>query len=946
MMLCSSAFGVTRYNGQCSQGGQQVTTAGILSTTKVLASYPSCTVTVYSSGTSSTPQLYSDGLSTPLSNPFTANSDGSFSFYVADGTFDIQTSGGGLPAPFTLREVQITASSDTQIDVRDFVTGNAQNFDNCSMTNGSAVLNCSDGAFVSSDAGSAKVIEVKGAGASGKVLRTSIVGYTSASTVTLAASASTTISGVRSVYGTDDTAAWAAALSAAAGKTLLFPAGVKSLITASVSTMTLASGTTVMGEGAKSVIYFTGDDSSVLDNNHNGFVVADGTSNIRITGVHFVGLNKPFTYVNNEQSNVILGAVGGSGASDVTIDHNIFDDLFGFSAHELGNDVRWHFQFNSLNNNANGENINANDSDHIGNTLVDVESIETGGSNVSILSNTFDCSDGNFGSGSCGTVSAGGNTIPSSVCTGQRIIGNTFEGTGKSGSPSLVLSECSVGAVVSGNTLHNTKSGGIQATGVSGHTVKNAQIIGNTFRGVGLAGDASPACVVVALADATSIVGNNCSDDGTGTYQTKFGVTNSTSATNTNIQGNTFNVLNNWLTQSQASASVSVGPNSVLGGSYSVTAGTELPPPVQQKGINIAGTTLSSVTGSGAIALASGASVSTYSLGGTTTFSGSVTPNVDNTLTFGSTSFRWQQVAAGLGLFNSVGLTTNSNVQFLTNNAVRMNIQAGGEIDAENITPATSGANQSSWLFGICGQGWDGAGVNTQDCAKLQTVLGSGTNPAKTLMLSATGSSGAFNVDFSAANLFKAASIAVGSAPALSGDIRMGNNVNFSARNAANTGDIALFSLGPTNNLNFDPGVALSGVTFNDTVAFNGIKLGTGTEQIGPGLSVVFDASNPTIGSGFGTSPSISFGTDGTAAFSITVGTGGTATSGVVNFPHAASLGWSCSGSDLTTQSSTVFVLKQIASTTTSATLANFNTAGAQAAWVAGDTLALQCTGR
>jgi hypothetical protein len=81
---------------------------------------------------------------------------------------------------------------------------------------------------------------------------------------------------------------------------------------------------------------------------------------------------------------------------------------------------------------------------------------------------------------------------------------------------------------------------------------------------------------------------------------------------------------------------------------------------------------------------------------------------------------------------------------------------------------------------------------------------------------------------------------------------------------------------------------------------------------------------------------------NGTAAFRVNVGTGGSATSGVIGLPTAAN-GWNCYATDITTQSTTVFLTKQTASSASSATIGNFNTAGAAAAWVASDILAVSC---
>lgn len=105
--------------------------------------------------------------------------------------------------------------------------------------------------------------------------------------------------------------------------------------------------------------------------------------------------------------------------------------------------------------------------------------------------------------------------------------------------------------------------------------------------------------------------------------------------------------------------------------------------------------------------------------------------------------------------------------------------------------------------------------------------------------------------------------------------------------------------------------------------------------------NTVISTTAPTIGSGFGTSPTI-VASNGTAAFQVNVGTGGTASSGVITMPAAVN-GWSCSAADVTTQSSSVFLTKQTASTTTSVTITNYNTAGAATAWVASDKINMMC---
>ncbi len=103
-------------------------------------------------------------------------------------------------------------------------------------------------------------------------------------------------------------------------------------------------------------------------------------------------------------------------------------------------------------------------------------------------------------------------------------------------------------------------------------------------------------------------------------------------------------------------------------------------------------------------------------------------------------------------------------------------------------------------------------------------------------------------------------------------------------------------------------------------------------------------ATMPTISSGFGTSPAISA-TVGTSTFNVTVGTGGTASTGVITMPGAAN-GWNCQVNDQTTKSASVAFTMETANTTTSVTVGNFTDVMATGAWNAGDVLQFVCMGR
>ena len=123
-----------------------------------------------------------------------------------------------------------------------------------------------------------------------------------------------------------------------------------------------------------------------------------------------------------------------------------------------------------------------------------------------------------------------------------------------------------------------------------------------------------------------------------------------------------------------------------------------------------------------------------------------------------------------------------------------------------------------------------------------------------------------------------------------------------------------------------------------DLASGDSFNLVSGTLRLNDVLLVSTTA--PTISSGFGTTPSIA-NNNGTAAFTINVGTGGTASSGVVGLPTATT-GWSCEAQDQTTPG--VNATKQTANTTASVTLTNYNTTtGVAAAWTASDILYVNC---
>lgn len=107
---------------------------------------------------------------------------------------------------------------------------------------------------------------------------------------------------------------------------------------------------------------------------------------------------------------------------------------------------------------------------------------------------------------------------------------------------------------------------------------------------------------------------------------------------------------------------------------------------------------------------------------------------------------------------------------------------------------------------------------------------------------------------------------------------------------------------------------------------------------------LLMGAPAPTISSGFGTSPTVPT-NNGSAAFNVNVGTGGTATNGVVAMNSTATTGWNCSVNNLTAAAghradNTV----QTASSTTTVTIENqTKSTGAAVAWTASDIIRLSC---
>jgi len=103
LLVPSLARAIPNAQGWCEAGQQTVLLAGITSTTQVQASFPQCTVTVYVHGGGLATLVTSTGAS--AANPFTAQTNGQWEFYAANGRYDVTMSGAGIPSPVTYSDV-------------------------------------------------------------------------------------------------------------------------------------------------------------------------------------------------------------------------------------------------------------------------------------------------------------------------------------------------------------------------------------------------------------------------------------------------------------------------------------------------------------------------------------------------------------------------------------------------------------------------------------------------------------------------------------------------------------------------------------------------------------------------------------------------------------------------------------------------------------------------
>lgn len=105
-------------------------------------------------------------------------------------------------------------------------------------------------------------------------------------------------------------------------------------------------------------------------------------------------------------------------------------------------------------------------------------------------------------------------------------------------------------------------------------------------------------------------------------------------------------------------------------------------------------------------------------------------------------------------------------------------------------------------------------------------------------------------------------------------------------------------------------------------------------------LAISNTAATISAAGGLGTSPSIT--ANGSAVMDITAGSSTSAATFTIGLPTAAN-GWVCNGSDITTNSATVFIIKQSGGSATTAVMGVYSDAAVLSAPVAADHIRLQC---
>lgn len=296
-----------------------------------------------------------------------------------------------------------------------------------------------------------------------------------------------------------------------------------------------------------------------------------------------------------------------------------------------------------------------------------------------------------------------------------------------------------------------------------------------------------------------------------------------------------------------------------------------------------------------------------------------------------------------VGVFAGGGIISGT-----TNVAVGDDALAGGSGSYSGDTAVGSNALVLDYSTGPnTGVGWSAIYAGGDNGAGPFSVTGTDNVAVGAATMgyhSGAGVSGSYNVALGDDSL---TSITTGGNNTALGDNAL-INVHSGSNNASLGAEAGSAITTGSNNVTIGPDV---GYTTLATGSYN-ILIGTSSSvdtisgstsfELNIGNAIIVDMHTPTIASGFGTSPSVTHGTSN-AAFTVNVGTGGSASSGVISFTNTAN-GWLCDVTDTTSYAS--YVTVSVPTSPTSVTLYNYSrTTGLATAWAASDILGVKCNG-
>ncbi len=217
--LASPALALTKWQGFADMGSQSFVTTLTGSTLKGQRLCTTATLQVRNHGTVTGATIYSDEAGTmPIANggPFAVNTDGSVTFYANDGTYDLLFS--GCSTSWTRSGIVVGAGASGSPVIRvnsapyNAVGDGKIVYDAVILVGALNTLTSISGRFLTSDVG--KLIRIEGAGAAGVAHSTTIASVVGTGTITLTTPAITPVSGVETVWGTDNTPRFQATINA------------------------------------------------------------------------------------------------------------------------------------------------------------------------------------------------------------------------------------------------------------------------------------------------------------------------------------------------------------------------------------------------------------------------------------------------------------------------------------------------------------------------------------------------------------------------------------------------------------------------------------------------------------------------------------------------------------------------------------------------------------